>query len=150
MVEGKLRVPEVHTYLLDWSSHVQLIEASHVKTTCGSELPKRFRFFVFADFQGVKVTAFAIDANIARFDGVLVPFRKYCISKALVREIPDHRGIGSYRFYWVLTEGTVIEEATQAGPPKLPYYFGLRSSKNFHFVANTESFINVMGRRNNV
>lgn len=49
-VDGMLRVPEVTPCLASWVSQVQLIEASHVKTTCSSDLPKMFRYFVFSDF----------------------------------------------------------------------------------------------------
>ena len=49
--DGMLRFPEVNACLVRWTSQVQLIEASHVKTTCGSELTKKFRYFVFSDFQ---------------------------------------------------------------------------------------------------
>ncbi|XP_071931588.1 uncharacterized protein [Coffea arabica] len=137
-----LRVPEVNSCMVCWTSQVQLVQASHVKTTCGSGLAKKFRIFVFSDFQGVKVTALAIDENIDRVTNLLVPFREYRISRARVHEIPDcSLDVGSYRFYWVLTAETVIEEVIVVDPPKLPSYFRLRSIASCDTVANTENFI---------
>ncbi|XP_027113676.1 replication protein A 70 kDa DNA-binding subunit B-like isoform X1 [Coffea arabica] len=144
--DGMLRLPEVNACLVRWTSQVQLIEASHVKTTCGSELTKKFRYFVFSDFQGVKVTALTIDENIDRVSDVLVPFKKYRVSKARVYEIPDSSlSVGSYRFYWVLTNDTVIDELIEIDPPKLPCYFRLRSIASCDAVADTENFIDIMG-----
>ena len=48
---GMLRLPEVNACMVCWTSQVQLVEASHVKTTCGSGLAKKFSIFVFSDFQ---------------------------------------------------------------------------------------------------
>ena len=74
------------------------------------------------------MTALAIDENIDRVTNLLVPFKEYRISRARVHEIPDcSLDVGSYRFYWVLTAKTVIEEVIVVDPPKLPSYFRLRS-----------------------
>ena len=48
--DGMLCLPEVNACMVCWTSQVQLIEASHVKTNRGSELIKKFRYFVFSDF----------------------------------------------------------------------------------------------------
>ncbi|XP_071902861.1 uncharacterized protein [Coffea arabica] len=141
-----LRVPEINSCMVCWTSQVQLVEASHVKTTCGSGLAKKFSIFVFSDFQGVKVTVLVIDENIDRVTNLLVPFREYHISRARVHEIPDcSLDVGSYRFHWVLTAETLIEEVIVVDPPKLPSYFRLRSIASCDTVANTENFIDVMG-----
>ena len=42
-VEGKLRVPKVHSYASGWTLQVQLIEMTHVEKTSGGESPKKFR-----------------------------------------------------------------------------------------------------------
>lgn len=93
----------------------------------------------------MRVTSLAIDKNIDRVSSLLVPFRKYRISKARVYEIPDSVGAGCYHYYWVLTDKTVIDEVIEAEPPKLPCYFGLHSITSCHAFAETEKFIDVMG-----
>ena len=88
------------------------------------------------------MTALTIDENIDRVSDVLVPFKKYRVSKARVYEIPDSSlSVGSYRFYWVLTNDTVIDELIEIDPPKLPCYFRLRSIASCDAVADTENFI---------
>ena len=89
----------------------------------------------------MKVTALAIDGNIDCVSQLLVPFRKYRISKARVCKIPDCVAIGSYPYYWVLTDQTVIDEVFEIEAPKLPCYFALDSIFSCHTVAKIEKFI---------
>lgn len=140
-----LRVSEVTASMVCWTSQVQLIEASHVRTTCGGESPKKFRYYVFLDFQGVRVTALAVDENIERVSSLLVPFKKYRISKARVYEIPGSVDVGSYRFYWILTDSTVIDEVIEIEAPRLSCYLRLDPIASYHAVAETDKFINIMG-----
>ena len=89
----------------------------------------------------MKVTALAIDGNIDCVSQLLVPFRKYRISKARVYKIPDCVAVGSYTYYWVLTDETVLDEVFEIEAPKLPCYFPLASISSCHTVAETEKFI---------
>ncbi|XP_071919041.1 uncharacterized protein [Coffea arabica] len=61
-----LRVSEVHNSLPRWTFVIQVIEASHLKTTYADHASRMYRRFVFADSHGVKVSAVAFDDNVAR------------------------------------------------------------------------------------
>ncbi|XP_071917203.1 replication protein A 70 kDa DNA-binding subunit B-like [Coffea arabica] len=145
MATGTVPISRVDESAFDWTVLVQVIEADRVKIARDGDLSRSFRRFEFGDFQGIKVSAVAFDDDIAIVDGRLLPFRNYYISNAEVREIPDLVGTGLYSFYWVIKEGTAIEEAAGSGELALPFYFELRSFQYFHFVADTDVFINVMG-----
>ncbi|XP_071903405.1 replication protein A 70 kDa DNA-binding subunit B-like [Coffea arabica] len=145
MATGTVPISRVDESAFDWTVLVQVIEADRVKIARDGDLSRSFHWFEFGDFQGIKVSAIAFDDDVAIVDGRLLPFRNYYISNAEVREIPDLVGTGLYSFYRVIKEGTTIEEAAGSWELALPFYFELRSFQYFHFVPDTDIFINVMG-----
>ncbi|XP_071907370.1 uncharacterized protein [Coffea arabica] len=145
MATGTVRISRVDTSSFGWTVLVQVIEVDRVKIGRDRDLSRSFRRFEFGDFQGIKVSVVVFDDNVAIVDGRLLPFWKYYVSNAELREIPELVGTGLYSFYWVINEGTVIEEAAGSGELALPFYFELHSFQYFHFVADTNIFINVMG-----
>ena len=58
-----------------------------------------------------------------------------------MHEIPELVGMSLYSFYWVINEGTIIQESAASEELVLPFYFELRSFQYFHFMADTDTFI---------
>ncbi|XP_071920427.1 uncharacterized protein [Coffea arabica] len=125
----------------DWTVLVQVIEADCVKIARDGDLPRFLHRFAFGDLQGIKISAVVFDDDIAIVHGRLLPFRKYYISNAEVRDIPELVGTGLYSFYWVIDKGTIIQAAVGSGELALPFYLELRSFHYFHFVVDTDIFI---------
>ncbi|XP_071916267.1 replication protein A 70 kDa DNA-binding subunit B-like [Coffea arabica] len=141
-----LRVSEVYSSLARWTSVIQVIEASHLKTTYANHASRMYRRFVFADSHiRVKVSAVAFDDNVARIDGLLVPFKKYFISDAAVDEIPRPAPSDLYRFFWVINSATMIKEVFEPETPILPLFFDLTPFTSFQHFADSQISINMMG-----
>lgn len=136
-----LRISQVDKSAFDWTVLVQVIEADCVKIARDGDLPRFLHRFAFGDLQGIKISAVVFDDDIAIVHGRLLPFRKYYISNAEVRDIPELVGTGLYSFYWVIDKGTIIQAAVGSGELALPFYFELRSFHYFHFVVDTDIFI---------
>nr|XP_027079638.1 uncharacterized protein LOC113702709 [Coffea arabica]XP_027079639.1 uncharacterized protein LOC113702709 [Coffea arabica] len=140
-----LPVSEIHSSLPQWTSVIQVIEASHTKTTHAARASRVYRRFVFADSHGVKVSAVAFDGNVARIEGLLVPFKKYCIGGASVEEIPKPTLPDLYRFFWIINKDTLIREVFEPDMPSLPPYFHLTPFTSFQHLADSQASINMMG-----
>ncbi|XP_071900926.1 replication protein A 70 kDa DNA-binding subunit B-like [Coffea arabica] len=140
-----LHVSEVHSSLSQWTSVILVMEASCTKTTHAGRASKIYRRFVFSDSHGVKVSAVAFDDNVARIEGLLLPFKKYCIGGASVEEVPRPASPDLYRFFWILTRDTLIKEVFEPETPSLPPYFDLTPFTSFQHLADSHVSINMMG-----
>lgn len=141
MASELVPMSRVTSCMAAWTALVHVIEADRCRAVEHSEVFSRFRRFQFGDSQGIVVSAVVFDDAIALVDGLLLPFRKYYVSNAEVREVPQGVQPG---FYWVITRDTVIREALDVGEPILPFYFHLRSYDSLHFVAETNKFISLL------
>lgn len=145
MAADVIRISEVHKFLHGWTTLVHVVEADRPRFSPMEENVRTYRRFVFADSQGVRVSAVVYDGDISCVEGLLLPFRKYYISGAKVHEMPEDQPVGSYPFFWVINKKTQIRETSDDGGPAIPPYFGLRSYRSLHFVADTDTYINVIG-----
>ena len=85
----------------------------------------------------MKVSAVAFDDNVARIEGLLVPFKKYYIGGASVEEVPRPASPDLYRFFWIINRDTLIKEIFETGTPSLPPYFDLTPFTSFQHLADS-------------
>ena len=72
---------------------------------------------------------------------LLVPFKRYYISKAFISLPNPPTAISEYPFHFLATEDTLIEEIQEAGQPSLPLHFQLRSFSALAAIADTDELI---------
>ena len=78
---------------------------------------------------------------IDRLVGLLLPFKKYYISRAIVHHLHDGSAPTEYPFYWIATEATSIREIDQLDYPSLPSHFQLYPFTLLDAIADTEQLI---------
>ena len=72
---------------------------------------------------------------------LLVPFKTYHISGALLSPPITDTAIGQYPFHFIATEDTLIEEIQEANQPSLPLHFQLHSFTALDIIADTDELI---------
>ncbi|CAA0843264.1 Syntaxin-22 [Striga hermonthica] len=94
--------------------------------------------------QGTKVSSVAYNAVINEFKSLLLPYKRYYISGAIVRPENPVYQVGDYKYNWLLQMDTLVEEFTEPIPPQLPCQIDIHQFKDLHKFADTENYRNII------
>ncbi|XP_027154697.1 uncharacterized protein LOC113754469 [Coffea eugenioides] len=91
-----------------WTTKVTVQEKQQVTSSIST--PTRKQKFIFIDSEGSKVEGIIFNADIAIMSPRIEVYKKYLISNAQVKKIPENFRTTDLAIQWIITSRTIIEE----------------------------------------
>ncbi|GJY10001.1 replication protein A 70 kDa DNA-binding subunit B-like protein [Tanacetum coccineum] len=126
-----------------WTVIIQVLESGHVQQSKNDVTYKRF---IFTDSHGTKVGAVIYGAsNIRLFSKLLMPYKRYYVSSAVVTRTDEKFRVSSYIYSWIINNKSLVEELVESIPTSLPCEFEFTKFTDLYKYADSESPQNVRG-----
>ncbi|XP_027174570.1 uncharacterized protein LOC113774208 [Coffea eugenioides] len=103
-----LTINDIDVGMEKWTAKITVQEKQQVTSSLST--PTRKQKFIFIDSEGSKVEGIIFNADIAIVSPRLEVYKKYLISNAQVKRIPDTFRTTDLAKQWIITSRTLIEE----------------------------------------
>ncbi|XP_027157287.1 replication protein A 70 kDa DNA-binding subunit B-like [Coffea eugenioides] len=103
-----LPINDVEVGMEKWTAKVTVQEKQQV--TSSRSTPTKKQKFIFIDSEGSKVEGIVFNADIPIMSSRIEVYKKYLISNAQVKKIPDDFKTTEIAKQWIITSRTIIEE----------------------------------------
>ncbi|GER36256.1 replication protein A 70 kDa DNA-binding subunit B [Striga asiatica] len=111
-----LPIKEITENTNNWTALIQVVERPPVHQSKNDSM-MHYRRYLFTYEEGTKVAAVVYNTVIDEFAlQLLMPYKRYYISRAKVRtEIPLYQ-VGDYKYKWTLVKGTMLKNMKNPCP----------------------------------
>lgn len=123
-----------------WTVLVQIVENGHRQI---SRSKTEYRKLMLCESEGTTVTAMIYNHDVRYYACLLEQYKRYYISNANVSENDSRYGDGAYKYYWTLTNRTLVEELVEPIPTPLSCHFEFTRFSDLYKYADSDTILNV-------